>query len=75
MGLRRKKEKELPRISRIEKMSNAELASWGEQSLVYLCVAFDNWRYHGYSHKEALRASETINALLNEVEQRSNTSL
>ncbi len=40
MGLKRKKEKEkdLPKIARIEKMSNAELASWGEQSLVYLCV-------------------------------------
>ena len=74
MGLRKNKTKDMPRIARIEKMTNAEIASWGEQSLVYLCVAFDNWRYHGYSHKEALRASETINALLNEVEKRSQTS-
>lgn len=74
MGLKRKKEKEkdLPKIARIEKMSNAELASWGEQSLVYLCVAFDNWRYHGHSHKEATRAVETLNAILNEVNSRGN---
>lgn len=72
MGLRRKKEKELPKIARIEKMSNAELASWGEQALVYLCVAFDNWRYHGHRHEEARRALETLSAIFNEVDSRNN---
>jgi hypothetical protein len=74
MGLRRKKEKDLPKVARIEKMSNAELASWGEQSLVYLCVAFDNWKYHGHAHTEVLRATETLHTLLNEVDKRSRLS-
>lgn len=70
MGLRKKKAPELPRMARIQKMSMSELASWGEQTLIYACRAFDDWRFRDGSHLEALKATEIFHEILNEVNQR-----
>lgn len=67
MGLRKKKNPELPRMARIQKMSMPELASWGEQCLIYVCRSFDDWRFRDGSHEEVLKATEIFHEILNEI--------
>lgn len=73
MALRRKpKQPDLPKISRLEKMSNLDLASWAENCLVYSCQAFDSWRYNDGPLSEALKAAEVYTSILNELKERAN---
>lgn len=68
--IRRKPKTDLPKIARLQKMSKGELATWGEQCLIYSCQAFDNWRYRDGSIAEVLQAAEPFHEILKEIASR-----
>lgn len=68
--IRRKPKSQLPKIARLQKMSKSELATWGEQCLIYTCQSFDNWRFRDGTHDDILNASETFYEIVKEIASR-----
>jgi hypothetical protein len=51
-------------------MTKSELATWGEQCLIYTCQSFDNWRYRDGTNAEVLQAAEVFHEILKEIASR-----
>ena len=68
--MRRKPKTDLPKIARLQKMTKSELATWGEQCLIYTCQSFDNWRYRDGTNAEVLQSVEVFHEILKEIASR-----
>lgn len=60
--------KEIP--SRIKKMSDSDLAQWGNSCLLDLGRSFDAWRYRDAPLEEVVMITDTLQGILQELSNR-----
>lgn len=65
-----KKEKQAPKLGRIQKMSDTELIQWADNCILQLGYTFDQWRYHEHPLEDVALQASALNDILKELLER-----
>lgn len=70
MIFRPKQEQKQPSLPRLKKLRTDELLSWADITILSLGRAFDSYRYRDDPLEEVVLAADTLNKILNELQER-----